>query len=161
MPVLRGREATNERLAELADEGKVRVEYRPFVLLSSAGDYSRRATAAFRSGPGGARDRAWPRSSTTYCSANQPSEAGPFPSDDDLIALAVEAGADEDAVAGGHHGWRWLRMGGCRDRRGPVGVRAPRRSCSTARSSSTAGPCKIAENLITVEALPVSDPGFR
>lgn len=92
--------ATNERLAELADEGKVRVEYRPFVLLSSAGDYSRRATAAFavvleESGPGVAKEF------HDLLFANQPSEAGPFPSDDDLIALAVEAGADEDAVAEG------------------------------------------------------------
>ena len=29
---------------------------------------------------------------------NQPSESGPFPDDDAIVALAVEAGADEDEV---------------------------------------------------------------
>ena len=78
----------------------MRVEYRPFVLLGHLGDYSRRATAAFavvleESGPEVAKEF------HDLLFANQPSEAGPFPTDEDLIALAVEAGADEDAVAEG------------------------------------------------------------
>ena len=39
--------ATREDLARLAADGKVRVEYRPFDLLSRLGDYPIRATNAF------------------------------------------------------------------------------------------------------------------
>jgi protein-disulfide isomerase len=92
--------ATSDQLTELAADGRVRVEYRPFVLLSSAGDYSQRATAAFavvleESGPEVAKEF------HDLLFANQPSEAGPFPDDTELVALAVEAGADETAVTEG------------------------------------------------------------
>lgn len=93
---------TRERLAELADDGKVFVDYRPFDLLSQAiqADYPIRATNAFavvldKSGPEVAKEF------HDLLYENQPSEAGPFPSDDDLVDLAVEAGAEESEVREG------------------------------------------------------------
>ena len=92
--------ASRSDLAELASEGKVRVEYRPFNLLSSISDYSERSAAVFAvvldtSGPDVAKKL------HDLLFENQPSESGPFPSDDDLIDLAVEAGADEAEVRKG------------------------------------------------------------
>jgi protein-disulfide isomerase len=89
---------THEQLAQLADEGKVRVDYRPFELLGRLGDYSKRSAAAFsvvleKSGPQVAKRF------HDLLYANQPDEAGPFPDDSELVALAVEAGADESEVA--------------------------------------------------------------
>lgn len=93
-------EESSADLARLAEEGKVTVEYRPFNLLSRIGDYSQRATNAFavvleESGPEVAKEF------HDLLFENQPSESGPFPSDADLVELAVEAGAEEDAVAEG------------------------------------------------------------
>ncbi|ANH38768.1 Serine/threonine-protein kinase PknE [Nocardioides dokdonensis FR1436] len=93
-------EVSTDDLARLADEGKVTVEYRPFNLLSRIGDYSARATNAFavvleESGPETAK------AFHDLLFENQPSESGPFPSDADLVALAVEAGAEESDVADG------------------------------------------------------------
>ena len=93
-------EASRADLARLAEEGKVTVEYRPFELLSRISDYSGRATNAFavvleESGPEVAK------AFHDLLFENQPSESGPFPSDEDLVELAVEAGAQEDAVAEG------------------------------------------------------------
>jgi protein-disulfide isomerase len=89
--------ASHEKLASLAAEGKVRVEYRPFVLLSGISDYSERSAGVFgvvlkTAGEGPAKkfhDLAY---------ADQPEETGPYPTDDELIALAVKAGADETTV---------------------------------------------------------------
>jgi protein-disulfide isomerase len=89
--------ATGDELAALAEEGKVRVTYRPFVLLSQIGDYSERSAAAF----GVVLDKAGPEVAKEFHDllfANQPSEEGPFPDDDELVDLAVAAGADEDEV---------------------------------------------------------------
>ncbi|MCW2815310.1 MAG: oxidoreductase [Nocardioides sp.] len=89
---------TGDRLAELAADGQVQVDYRPFNLL---GDYSGRATAAFgvvleESGPEVAKEF------HDLLFAEQPSEsAGSMPDADWLVEKAVEAGADEDAVADG------------------------------------------------------------
>jgi protein-disulfide isomerase len=93
-------EATRDDLARLAEEGAVHVEYRPYELLGNIGDYSARSTAAFavvleESGPAAAKrfhDLLFER---------QPSESGPFPPDEHLLALAVEAGAHEDEVRAG------------------------------------------------------------
>ncbi|MBM9460760.1 thioredoxin domain-containing protein [Nocardioides sp. zg-536] len=94
--------ATGEDLAKLAAEGKVRVEYRPFDLLSQAyGDYPIRATNAFavvleKSGPQVAQKM------HELLFANQPSEKNPDAlSDDDLVKLAVKAGAAEEDVRPG------------------------------------------------------------
>lgn len=88
---------SHDKLASLAEQGKVRVEYRPFNLLSSLGDYSERSAGAFsivldKSGP----DVAKKFHDLLY--ANQPDEKGPFLSDADLVQYAVEAGATEADV---------------------------------------------------------------
>jgi len=96
--------ATREELADLAADGKVFVDYRPFDLLSGVvGDYPIRATNAFavvleESGAEVAKEF------HDLLYEEQPSESGPFPSDDELIDLAVEAGADESAVREGIEG---------------------------------------------------------
>ena len=90
-------EQTNEALQAMADAGDVRVTYRPFVLLDRLGDYSERTTAAF----GVVLDESGPEVAKEFHDllfANQPSESGPFPDDEALVDLAVEAGADEAAV---------------------------------------------------------------
>lgn len=94
---------TETDLASLAADGKVQVEYRPFVLLSRLGDYSARATNAFAvvldaSGPKVAKRM------HDLLYANQPSEEGPYLSDDELVRLAVEAGATEADVRPGIEG---------------------------------------------------------
>lgn len=88
---------TSKQLADLAEEGKVRVEYRPFVLLAGISDYSKRSTGIFgvvlkTAGEGPAKKF------HDLLYADQPEETGPYPTDDELIALAVKAGADEAKV---------------------------------------------------------------
>ena len=88
---------TRDDLARLAAEGKVRVEYRPFVLLSNLGDYSARSAGAFSvvldtSGPTVAKKF------HDLLYENQPEEKGPFPDNAALLKLAVQAGAQESAV---------------------------------------------------------------
>lgn len=89
---------THEELATLAADGKVRVEYRPFVLLSNFGPYSQAATAAF----GTVLEQSGPEIAKEFHDllfADQPSEEGPFPDEKDLADLAEQAGADADTVA--------------------------------------------------------------
>ena len=87
-------EATgHEQLEQLADDGKVQIEYRPFVLLDRFGPYSERATMVWsqvlqQDGPDVAR------AFHDLLFANQPKEEGPFPSESDLVTLAGQAGAD-------------------------------------------------------------------
>ncbi|GAA1502041.1 DsbA family protein [Nocardioides humi] len=97
--------ATREDLEELAADGKVFVEYRPFDLLSQAfGDYPIRAANAFalvleKSGPEAAKRL------HDLLYENQPSEEDPDAvSNDDLVDLAVEAGASEGDVRDGIEG---------------------------------------------------------
>jgi protein-disulfide isomerase len=89
---------THEKLADLADDGKVFVDYRPFDLLSGGvGDYPIRAANAFAV----VLDTSGPEVAKAFHDLlyeNQPSEQGPFPSDDDLVDLAVKAGAKESDV---------------------------------------------------------------
>jgi protein-disulfide isomerase len=93
--------ATGEQLAQLAEEGQVYVDYRPFELLSQFGDYSARSVAAFgvvlqTSGPEVAKEF------HDLLYADQPEEgADSYPDAESLIATAVQAGADEDAVRAG------------------------------------------------------------
>ena len=87
--------ASRDKLAQLAADGKVYLEYRPFRLL--APDYSGQALNAFavvlkKSGPEVAKKF------HDLLYENQPSEEGPFPKVSSLVALAVKAGADESAV---------------------------------------------------------------
>ncbi len=89
--------ASAEELDRLADDGQVYVEYRPFNFLSRIGDYSERATNAFAA----VLDAEGPEVAQAFHDelfANQPSESGPFPDDEALVDLAVEAGADEATI---------------------------------------------------------------
>lgn len=90
-------DATSEDLARLAGEGQVLIDYRPVAFL---GEYSARATNAFKvvldeSGADVAKEF------HDELFDNQPSEGGDMPSDDELIDLAVEAGATEDDIRPG------------------------------------------------------------
>lgn len=89
--------ASRDQLAELAAAGKVKVTYRPFVLLDRLGDYSERSAAAFSV----VLDKSGAEVAKKFHDLlfeNQPSEEGPMLDDDELVALAVEAGADEGEV---------------------------------------------------------------
>ncbi|MEU0313034.1 thioredoxin domain-containing protein [Nocardioides sp. NPDC006273] len=92
--------ATREDLAELAADGKVQVDYRPFVLLDQIGPYSELATSAFAVVQQEAGDDV-AKTFHDLLFENQPSESGPFPDAADLVDLAVEAGAEESAVKDG------------------------------------------------------------
>lgn len=103
--------ASRDGLTELAADGKVQVEYRPFDFLSSLGDYSARSAGAFsivldKSGADVAKKF------HDLLFENQPDEKGPFPSDDELADLAVEAGAKDgdvrDAIAN-NEGADWVK----------------------------------------------------
>ncbi|QCW49944.1 disulfide bond formation protein DsbA [Nocardioides dongxiaopingii] len=93
--------ATGDRLAELADEGQVFVDYRPFTLLDRLGTYSARSASAF----GVVLEESGPEVAKKFHDllyAEQPEEgAEPYPDADWLVDKAVEAGADEDAVRPG------------------------------------------------------------
>ncbi len=93
--------ATQEELTALAEDGKVQVDYRPFVLLDRLGTYSARATSAF----GVVLDTSGPEVAKKFHDllyADQPAEdADPLPDAQWLIDKAVEAGADADAVTPG------------------------------------------------------------
>lgn len=88
----------SSQLAQLAAQGKVYLDYRPFHFLPE--DYSLDALNAFAvvlntSGP----DVAKKFHDLLY--QNQPSEQGPFPAMSKLVDLAVQAGADESKVKAG------------------------------------------------------------
>jgi protein-disulfide isomerase len=89
--------ASHEQLAQLADEGKVQVEYRPIVFLSQLGPYSSRATLIWWLVHQNYGDDVAEKFHDLLF-ANQPSEQGPFPSRDDLYALAAQAGANADEI---------------------------------------------------------------
>ena len=89
-----------DQLDAAVEAGEVNVEYRPLNFLSRFGDYSAEATNAFAvvldtSGPDVAK------AFHDLLFDNQPAENGPFPSEDDLVDLAVEAGATEADVRPG------------------------------------------------------------
>jgi protein-disulfide isomerase len=86
---------TADRLATAADQGRVRVTYRPFHLLDP--DYSQQSLEVFAATQDSAgNDVAKKLHDLLY--AHQPSETGPFPSQADIVDLAVQAGADRTAV---------------------------------------------------------------
>ncbi|WP_052336383.1 DsbA family protein [Nocardioides alkalitolerans] len=91
---------TSDDLTALAASGDIVVEYRAFNLLTRFGDYSERAANAFAV----VMDAAGPAAAKEFHDAlfeEQPSESGPYLSDDDLVDLAVAAGAEESAVRPG------------------------------------------------------------
>ncbi len=94
--------ATGDVLDELVASGDVRVDYRVLAFLdrvSNGTDYSTRATSAL----GVVLDQAGPEAAVTFHDLlfeNQPEEDTDGLSDDELVQLAVEAGADEASVRG-------------------------------------------------------------
>ncbi|GAA1923329.1 DsbA family protein [Nocardioides hwasunensis] len=94
-------EATvGDQLNAAIEAGEVKVEYRPIPFLSRVSDYSPEAANAFavvlnESGPEVAKEF------HDLLYANQPEERGPYPSTDDIVDLAVEAGATEADVRPG------------------------------------------------------------
>lgn len=93
-----------EELQRLADEGKVRVEYRPFELLSQIGDYSMRATNAFAVVLEEEGEEVAKEFHDLLFENQPPEDPDEFLTDDEIVDLAVEAGADEDAVRPGIEG---------------------------------------------------------
>lgn len=104
--------ASRDDFAQLAADGKLQVEYRPFDLLGNGdvSSYSVRSAGAF--------SVVLDKSSSDIAKKfhdllydNQPDEAGPFPESSALADLAVEAGAKEsdvrDAIEG-DQGTPWV-----------------------------------------------------
>jgi protein-disulfide isomerase len=93
-------QTVGDKLDAAVEAGEVTVEYRPLPFLERISDYSPEAANAFAvvldaSGPEVAKEF------HDLLFDNQPSEEGPFPSKDDLVDLAVEAGATEGDVRPG------------------------------------------------------------
>ncbi|MFM6847849.1 MAG: DsbA family protein [Terrabacter sp.] len=89
-----------DRLDAALEAGDVSVEYRPLPFLEGISDYSPESANAFAV----VLDESGPEVAKKFHDLlfdNQPSEEGPFPSKDDLVALAVEAGATEADVRPG------------------------------------------------------------
>ncbi|WP_372736856.1 DsbA family protein [Nocardioides sp.] len=95
-------EAVGERLHAAIEAGEVKVEYRmvSFLDRASTNEYSSRAlnAAAVVLDASGIDPFV---AFHALLFENQPEEGGPGLSDDELISLAVEAGADEDAIRQG------------------------------------------------------------
>jgi protein-disulfide isomerase len=103
---------TRDDLTQLAADGKVQVEYRPFDLLGGgdASSYSVRSAGAF-SIVLQESDADVAKKFHDLLFENQPDERGPFPKSSELADLAVEAGADEAAVRDkieGDEGTPWV-----------------------------------------------------
>lgn len=93
-------QTVGDQLDAAVEAGEIKVEYRPLPFLERISDYSPQSANAFAvvldaSGPEVAKEF------HDLLFADQPAESGPFPDDDDLVALAVEAGAEETAVRPG------------------------------------------------------------
>jgi protein-disulfide isomerase len=94
-------EATvGDQLNTAIEAGEIQVEYRPIPFLSRIDDYSPDAANALavvlnESGPDVAKKF------HDLLFDNQPEESGPYPSTDDIVDLAVEAGATESDVRPG------------------------------------------------------------
>ncbi len=89
-----------DRLNTEIAAGDVRVEYRPLPFLEKIDSYSPESANAFAV----VLDAAGPEVAKAFHDLlfdNQPSEKGPFPSKDDLVDLAVQAGATEADVRPG------------------------------------------------------------
>jgi protein-disulfide isomerase len=86
---------TGEKLSAAADAGKVQVTYRPFNLLQT--DYSQQSLEVFAATRHSAGEQV-AKKLHDLLYQNQPSEQGPFPSKADIVALAVQAGADKATV---------------------------------------------------------------
>jgi len=94
-------QVSSQRLKEYAESGDVQVRYHVVSFLDgqSSDRYSTRAANAI----GVVLDTAGPEAAVEFHDAlfaNQPEEGGSGLSDEQMIDLAVEAGADEEAIAG-------------------------------------------------------------
>jgi protein-disulfide isomerase len=94
--------AGGDDLARLADDGEVRVEYRPISIFPDYSWSPDTLNAFFVVRDESGADVAKEFHDLLY--ENQPSETGPYPSTDELVQLAVDAGADESAVRPGIEG---------------------------------------------------------
>jgi len=93
-------QTAGDRLDAAVEAGEVSVEYRTLGFLERKSDYSPESANAFAV----VLDAAGPEVAKTFHDLlfdNQPSEEGPFPDKDDLVDLAVEAGATEADVRPG------------------------------------------------------------
>ena len=93
-------QTVGDQLDAAVEAGEVNVEYRPLPFLERISDYSPEAANAFAV----VLDESGPEVAKAFHDLlfdNQPSEQGPFPSKDDLVDLAVEAGATEADVRPG------------------------------------------------------------
>lgn len=89
-----------DQLDAAVEAGEVSVEYRPLGFLERISDYSPESANAFAV----VLDESGPEVAKAFHDLlfdNQPSEEGPFPDSDDLVELAVEAGATEADVRPG------------------------------------------------------------
>lgn len=94
-------QVSSERMKEYADSGDVQVRYHVVSFLDRASEdrYSTRAANALAV----VLDTAGPDAAVEFHDAlfaNQPEEGGPGLSDEQMVDMAVEAGADEEAIAG-------------------------------------------------------------
>jgi protein-disulfide isomerase len=87
---------TRDGLASAADQGRVRVTYRPFNLLDT--DYSQQSLEVFAATRQTAGAEAAKKLHDLLYQQQPDERASEFPSQDDLVDLAVEAGADRAAV---------------------------------------------------------------
>lgn len=104
-PICQALEAgTRDQLAKLADEGQVQVRYRPFNLFSEDDDPRKGYSVAAAEVFGVVLETSGDEVAKKFHDLlfeNQPDEDGPFPDQDDLVQLAIEAGAKEaDLTAG-------------------------------------------------------------
>ena len=93
-------QAASDRLDAAVEAGEMSVEYRPVAYLEQYGDYSKEAANAFAV----VLDAAGPETAKEFHDllfADQPTETGEKPGDDELVDLAVEAGAEEADVRPG------------------------------------------------------------
>ena len=89
-----------DQLDAAVEAGEVSVEYRPLGFLERISDYSPESANAFAV----VLDESGPEVAKAFHDLlfdNQPSEEGPFPDADELVDLAVEAGATEADVRPG------------------------------------------------------------
>jgi protein-disulfide isomerase len=90
-------QATHAQLSQLADAGKVQVEYRPVIAKTDAGEYSTRSTLIWWLTDSKFGDVAGLKLHDLLF-AHQPATGGPYPSRDDLYQLAAQAGATADDI---------------------------------------------------------------
>lgn len=93
-------ETAGDRLDAAVEAGELTVEYRPLPFLERYGDYSKESANAFAV----VLDAAGPDVAKEFHDLlfeNQPEEDGAKPGEDELVELAVEAGADESDVRPG------------------------------------------------------------